>query len=260
MFNHTKGMIGWDGEHCCEVQNTTQVDWCGKIQEYSSHVFNGHKLWTHPQLSSTVVYGKTFWRPYDSSLADIGVQYCTCCWCHKVAVIQLLHVSHGWSMVSLFAKGVAFFGQLSYGGLASVVMYFGSQCCSPSDCAFVFQNSVWQAKALARTTTELAAKVAHNPALETLWSHFLLLDFTKAMSASIELRHCICMVVWAFLLPFFLSLIDTLHSGNIRWQLQQVSRVFIRWDRSPVHYDMFTHQSHSFPNCRKEKSTGKPGV
>ena len=81
---------------------------------------------------------------------------------------------------------------------------------------FVFQNSVWQAKALARTTTELAAKVAHNPALETLWSHFLLLDFTKAMSASIELRHCICIVVWAFLLPFFLSLIDTLHSGNIR--------------------------------------------
>ena len=119
-------------------------------------------------------------------------------------------------MVFLFAKAVAFFGQLSYGGLASVVMYFGSQCCSPSDCAFVFQNSVWQAKALARTTTELAAKVAHNPALETLWSHFLLLDFTKAMSASIELRHCICIVVWAFLFPFFLSLIDTLHSGNIR--------------------------------------------
>ena len=42
----------------------------------------------------------------------------------------------------------------------------------------------------------------------------------------------------------FLSLIDTLHSGNINLTTA-AGRVFIPWDRSPVHYDIFTHQSHS---------------
>ena len=214
--------------------------WCAKIQEYSSQMINRHKLWTNLNYPQRLFME----RPLKAVIPPLQILvYCTfCSGCHRLhsSSCFTFHMQRRDRSVLALTD---FHGKLGHPNMegssrwryrSHILNYEmwtytlnlaeGKPVIHDARCGLLhFRNGIhfWQlvwvflftkgATSILWTTILrwmplMAAEVAHNPALQRDFIEslaVLLLDNEEHFLA-IELRGCICIIVWAFL-PFSYS-------------------------------------------------------